>query len=44
MNTNDDPKDLFAYAKSEFLKQNYGKSVELLGKLLVERPKQINWL
>jgi tetratricopeptide (TPR) repeat protein len=38
MNTNDDLKDLFAYAKSEFLKENYGKSAELLAKLLEEDP------
>jgi Tfp pilus assembly protein PilF len=38
MNTNDDLKDQFAYAKSEFLKNNYGKSVELLGKMLENDP------
>jgi len=38
MNTNDDLKVLFAYAKSEFLKNNFGKSVELLGKLLEKDP------
>jgi Tfp pilus assembly protein PilF len=38
MSTNDDLKDLFAYSMSEFLKNNYGKSVELLGKLLEKDP------
>jgi Flp pilus assembly protein TadD len=39
MSTNGDRNDLFAYAMSEFLKNNFGKSVELLGKLLEDEPK-----
>jgi Tfp pilus assembly protein PilF len=38
MKHNDNLEDLFAYAMSEFLKANYGKSVELLGQLLDSEP------
>jgi Tfp pilus assembly protein PilF len=38
MNTQDDLKDLLSYAMSEFLKNNYGKSLELLEKLLKAEP------
>ena len=38
MNENDNINDRFAYAISEFLKNNYGKSAELLGKLLEKDP------
>ncbi len=36
----DDQKDLFAYAMSEFLKQNFSKSRELLDQLLERAPHQ----
>lgn len=39
MTKNNDLKDLFAYAMSEFLKENYGKSNELLGKVLDQDPE-----
>lgn len=38
--THDDQKDLFAYAMSEFIKQNFSKSQELLDKLLERNPRQ----
>jgi Tfp pilus assembly protein PilF len=38
MNTNGDRNDVFAHAMSEFLKNNYGKSIELLGKCLEGEP------
>lgn len=38
MNLNENIKDRFAYAMSEFLKENYGKSAELLEDVVAREP------